>query len=32
MLAARRAGMKEVLLPLKNKADFENLPDYIKKD
>ena len=31
MLAARRAGMKEVLLPLKNKADFENLPDYITK-
>ncbi len=31
MLAARRAGVKEVFLPLKNMADFENLPYYITK-
>jgi ATP-dependent Lon protease len=31
MLAARRADMKEVLLPFKNKPDIENLPDYINR-
>ncbi len=31
MLAARRAGVKIVILPLKNKVDVENLPEDVKK-
>ena len=31
MLAARRAGVKVVILPLKNKVDVENLPEDVKK-
>lgn len=31
MLAARRAGVKAVVLPLKNKVDLENLPEDVKK-
>jgi ATP-dependent Lon protease len=31
ILAARRAGVKVIVLPLKNKVDLENLPDDIKK-
>ncbi|NWF51918.1 MAG: endopeptidase La [Nitrospirae bacterium] len=31
MLAARRAGVKAVVLPLKNKMDLENLPGDVKK-
>jgi ATP-dependent Lon protease len=31
ILAARRAGVKVVVLPLKNKIDLENLPDDVKK-
>lgn len=31
ILAARRAGVKTVTLPLKNKVDVENLPEDVKK-
>lgn len=31
MLAARRAGVKIVVLPLKNKVDLENLPEDVRK-
>jgi len=30
LLAARRAGVKMVILPLKNKVDIENLPENVK--
>jgi ATP-dependent Lon protease len=30
ILAARRAGVQEVILPLKNKVDIENLPEEVK--
>ena len=30
ILAARRAGVKTVILPLKNKVDIENFPDVVK--
>lgn len=31
MLAARRAGVKVIVLPLKNKVDLENLPEDVRK-
>jgi len=31
MLAARRAGVKIVILPLKNRVDIENIPEDVKK-
>ena len=31
ILAARRAGVKVVVLPIKNKVDIENLPEDVKK-
>lgn len=31
ILAARRAGVKTVMLPLKNNVDVENLPEDVKK-
>lgn len=31
MLAARRAGVKIVILPLKNRVDIENIPEEVKK-
>ncbi|MGQ9570032.1 MAG: endopeptidase La [Thermodesulfovibrionales bacterium] len=31
LLAARRAGVKVVVLPIKNKVDIENLPEDVKK-
>ncbi len=31
ILAARRAGVKTVILPLKNKVDVENIPQDVKK-
>ncbi len=31
VIAARRIGIKELLLPEANKGDFEELPDYIKE-
>ena len=30
--AARRAGVKTVVLPLKNRDETEVLPDYVLKD
>ena len=32
ILAAHRAGLKEVLLPLENKKDIEDIPGSVKKD
>ncbi len=32
VLAAKRAGVKTVILPEDNKTDLEELPDYAKKD
>ena len=31
VIAARRVGIKELLIPEANKGDFEELPDYIKE-
>ena len=30
-IAARRVGIKELIFPIDNQKDFEELPDYIKK-
>lgn len=30
-IAARRVGIKELILPIDNQKDFEELPDYIKE-
>ncbi len=30
VIAARRAGIKELILPAANKGDFEEIPDYIR--
>lgn len=32
ILAARRAGVREVILPQKNQAALRDLPDYVKQD
>ncbi len=32
ILAARRAGVKTVILPKKNEKNLEDIPDYIKKE
>ncbi|CAG34859.1 endopeptidase La [Desulfotalea psychrophila] len=32
MIAARRAHVKQVILPKENEEDFDMLPDYIKED
>ncbi len=32
ILAARRAGVKTVILPRKNEKNLEDIPDYIKKE
>jgi ATP-dependent Lon protease len=32
ILAARRAGIREVILPVKNKVDIDGLPAKMKKD
>lgn len=32
ILAARRAGVREVILPKKNQAGLRDLPDYVKRD
>jgi ATP-dependent Lon protease len=31
VIAARRAGIMELILPEENRRDFEKLPDYIRK-
>jgi ATP-dependent Lon protease len=31
VIAAKRAGVKELILPIDNKRDFDEIPDYIKK-
>ena len=31
IIAARRAGMKELILPADNERDFDEMPDYLKK-
>ncbi len=31
-LAAHRNGIKEIIIPYYNKKDFDELPDYVKKD
>jgi ATP-dependent Lon protease len=31
VIAARRAGIMELILPEPNRRDFEKLPDYIRK-
>ena len=32
VLAARRAGIRTILLPAHNKSDLENIPPELKKD
>jgi len=32
MLAAHRAGLKMVILPKRNEADLEELPDEVRRD
>jgi ATP-dependent Lon protease len=32
MLAARRAGIKTVILPKRNEADLEDIPEELRKD
>jgi ATP-dependent Lon protease len=32
LVAARRAGMKEVILPKANQGDFEEIPEYIRRN
>jgi len=31
IIAARRAGLKELILPADNERDFDEMPDYLKK-
>lgn len=32
VIAAKRAGVTTVIIPAENKKDFDELPDFIKKD
>ena len=32
VIAARRSGIMELILPNGNRKDFEELPDYLRKD
>lgn len=32
IIAAQRAGMKLVILPASNKRDFDDVPDFIRKE
>ncbi len=32
VLAAKRSGITNIILPVKNKKDFEEVPNYVKKD
>ena len=31
VIAAKRAGMKKIVLPAENRKDLNEIPDYIKK-
>ena len=31
-IAARRVGVKELIIPADNKMDFEDLPEYIRQN
>ena len=31
LVAARRAGIKEVILPEANRGDFEEIPNYVRQ-
>ena len=31
LIAARRAGIKEILLPEDNRGDFEEVPEHVRK-
>jgi len=31
LIAARRAGIKEIILPMDNKGDYEEIPDHVRK-
>ena len=31
VIGARRAGLKELILPAENQRDFDEMPDYLKK-
>ncbi len=31
LIAARRAGIREIILPADNRADFEEVPDHVRK-
>ena len=31
VLAAKRAGYRELILPIDNQGDFDEIPDYIRK-
>jgi len=31
VIAARRAGMKQLIFPIANRKDFDELPDYLKE-
>jgi ATP-dependent Lon protease len=32
VLAARRAGIRRIVLPLENKKDLQDLPDHVRKE
>ena len=32
ILAAKRAGIKEIIMPMKNKKDLEEIPQHNRKD
>jgi ATP-dependent Lon protease len=31
LIAARRAGIKEIILPADNRSDFEEVPEHVRK-
>jgi ATP-dependent Lon protease len=31
VIAARRAGIRELILPVDNKGDFEDIPDHVRE-
>ena len=32
MIAAKRAGIAEVILPIDNERDYDEMPDYLKEN